>query len=521
VAVLQSRAPGGVDVDQEDASRARRAIDVPVAIVTTGAAIGSSALYWATHYNLTDDGYISLAYAKTLAFHGTWGMVPHHSANAATSPLNVLLMAAGIVLTRRPLLALGILFVVSYTIIGWSTARTARALDIPIIASPFAVAMLLLNPILLSSTGLESALYIALLAALLMCAVERREVAFGVVAGLALLTRLDTVLFVIPLLLFTPTLRRRSLRITAIAVAVALPWYLLRWLLAGSAIPDTFVIKTLQKAFGTVSFGNGMFRFMDGGNDIARWSFAPILFAGIATLGYFVVSAVLGDKIDPRFMCVAALAIGAVAYYAAYTALEVPAYHWYYNPVTGSATIVFALFVSAAARALSRLPIVSRWRLVPATFLIFVLPAFVVYRQERIEQRHGFVWRHAPIWYGNWAEPTYYRAAARDLRELLHDKTATGFGEIGALAFYCECGLIDQFSEESFAKPYIQTRIDEAGPLMRFLLDLNYANLDLKSPGIHIDYQLLYVPGFVAPAPLVWNTWSLPRGPGHLALVPN
>jgi hypothetical protein len=493
--------------------------DLPVAIATVAAAAMAAPLYWAVHYNLTDDAYITLAYAKTLAFHGTWGMVPHHSANAATSPLNVLMIALGTVVIRRPLLALGFVFVCSFTLVGWSIARVARALDIPIIVSPFAVALLLLNPIFLSATGLESAPYIALLATLLACAVERRPIAFGVVAGLGLLTRLDMVLFIIPLMLWTPDLRRKPVRPIGVAICVSLPWFVLRWFLAGSAIPDTFVIKTLQKAFGDVSFGNGPWRFISGAGDVARWSFAPILFGGIATTIFFLLAVTMGGRVE-RLMPVAALAIGGVAYYAAYTALRVPAYHWYYNPVTGVGTIVLVLFAGAAARGIARISAVRQWRVGWATLLVFALPALMLFREARVEQKHGIPWRHTPVFFGNWAEPEYYRIAGRALRHDVGTDTVASPPEIGTLAFYCECSIINEFSDTRFATPFIRERIAEAGPLLRFLLNANYENLDTHAAEPHIDDVLLYIPGFAPPAPFVWNTWSQAKGPGHLALVP-
>ena len=51
-----------------------------------------------------DDAYITLSYATTLAKSGIWGMAPDLTSNAATSPLNVILLAAIIKIVRAPLL---------------------------------------------------------------------------------------------------------------------------------------------------------------------------------------------------------------------------------------------------------------------------------------------------------------------------------------------------------------------------------------------------------------------------------
>lgn len=499
----------------------RRRIDVAVTAITALTALGSSLMYWAIHYNLTDDGYITLAYAKTLAFHGEWGMVPHHPANAATSPLNVMLIAAGTAVTRRPLLALGIVFVASFTVLAWSLAHCARALRLPVVSALVAVALLLFNPIFLSSTGLESALYAGLLGLLLVSAVDGRRVMFAIVAGLALLTRLDMVLFIVPLMLWTPPLRQRVWRTIGIAAGISAPFFILRWILAGSAIPDTFVIKTLQRAFvGNVSFGNGPFRYIDAAGDLARWSFAPVLFAGIATAVWLVAASGFGRHVDAKLMPVIAISIGGIAYYAAYTALQVPAYHWYYCPVIAAACIALGMLSGAAARLLGRAQWLrnGRWRAV--ALVVFALPVWLLYREDRVVQKHGLPWKATPVFFGNWAEPEYYRIAGRQLRFYLGDgRTATGPGEIGVLAFYCECGILDAFSDEHYARPLIQERIDDAAPTLRFLLETNYRNKNLHAPIPPVNFHIVYVPGWVAPGPYVWNLWSGPHGPGHLELI--
>ena len=78
--------------------------------------------------SLTDDCYITLAYAKNLAMHGEWGLVPGSPANSATSPLNVLLLGALTLVTRifgdpHPVLALGALNVLASATLGWGWMR--------------------------------------------------------------------------------------------------------------------------------------------------------------------------------------------------------------------------------------------------------------------------------------------------------------------------------------------------------------------------------------------------------------
>ena len=78
---------------------------------------------------LIDDSYITLAYARTFAEHGVWGMQPQLPGNAATSPLNVLLLAAVIVPTGQPVLAAGVLLVLALAVTGAALGGICAQLD--------------------------------------------------------------------------------------------------------------------------------------------------------------------------------------------------------------------------------------------------------------------------------------------------------------------------------------------------------------------------------------------------------
>ncbi len=86
--------------------------------------------------SLIDDSYITLAYAKNLALHLHWGLIPQEFSNSATSPLNVALLGALSALTRvlggvHPVLALGILSVASVVVMAWGWTRIIRVWQLP------------------------------------------------------------------------------------------------------------------------------------------------------------------------------------------------------------------------------------------------------------------------------------------------------------------------------------------------------------------------------------------------------
>ena len=221
-----------------------------------GAAALAGAAFWLAHQALIDDAYITLSYARNLATHLHWGLIPTEPANSATSPLNVLLLAAATVLLRLtgavyPIWGLGLVFVGSTVALAWWWSRVAIALRLSPMVPALGVTLVLLNPFVLSATGLEVLLIPTVLVGMLAAAVRGRPVAFGVLAGLAALTRLGLAVFVIPLALASAGVRRAWPRAGGVAIAVCLPWFAWSWWTFGSAIPDTFAIKTEQRGGAT------------------------------------------------------------------------------------------------------------------------------------------------------------------------------------------------------------------------------------------------------------------------------
>jgi hypothetical protein len=151
---------------------------------TAGVAVAATAVYLLVSRALIDDAYITMAYARNLAFHLHWGMIADETANSATSPLNVILLGAITAVVRDGVVAVGVLFVASAVLAAHWLAELAADTRLNPALPAVAVGTLLVNPLLLSTVGLEPYLTAALLAGLLRYGVARRPVAFGVLAGL-------------------------------------------------------------------------------------------------------------------------------------------------------------------------------------------------------------------------------------------------------------------------------------------------------------------------------------------------
>ncbi|MFL5780893.1 MAG: hypothetical protein ACJ760_06245 [Thermoleophilaceae bacterium] len=461
---------------------------------------------------LTDDAYITLAYAKNLALHLHWGLIPQETANTATSPLTVAVLATASEITRighgiHPVRALGVLVVVAWMAAGWGWTRVVRALEVPWIAAAIGVAVTLADPFLLSAVGLEVVFVPALLVVLLAVALEGRAVAFGVVAGAMLLTRLDLLVFVIVLGVGSPGIRAAWRRVLVVAGALALPWFAASWLLLGSAIPDTLVIKVEQTGrFGSLDYLTGPIDYLNGVPWLVSWAFAPALL-GLAGLAARLAPGRDRDR-DRRLAPVVALGVAGVVYYGAYCVLSVPPYHWYY--VTPIAALSTAAVVLSAdwMRAATRGP--RRSAVGAAPLAVLAVLAVVT---AATDVAHGVPWRSPPI-FGNAAIARDYARVGIALRPLVGDGTVEAPGEIGTLAYFCGCAILDEFSDRGRVVERVNRDLEHGPGFTRVALRLNYLWLDRDERPRRPRLKLVYSRG---PGP-GWRVWSPAYGRGHIEL---
>jgi hypothetical protein len=472
--------------------------------------------FWLVRGALIDDAYITIAYARNLAVDLHWGLIPTESANSATSPLNVLLIAGATDLIRlfglgtHPIWGLGVVFVGSAVAMAWWWSRIAVALRLPRLVPALGVALVLLNPFVLSAAGLEVLLISAMLVGLLAMAVCGRPLRFGVLSGLALLTRIDLVVFIIPLALASSGVRKRLLSAIAAGTAISLPWFAWSWWTFGSAIPDTFVIKTLQRSFGEWTFLNGLGLYWGRDELATAITVVPAVLGLVALIGWATGRLARRDLGRTGLLPAAALGAAGVAYYAVYSLLGVPPYQWYYVPSFAALSISLCVLLGAA---FCDRPAFRRAVAIPGIALVAVLVATNVVA----DVRGGVPWE-SPVIFGNWAIPADYARAGRQLGERVGSETVIAPPEIGTLAYYCRCSIVDAFADRGRVVPLIDDRIAEAGSVAGALLKLNYHRLDRDQKPRPARYQLVWEPG-PATNPDQWQTWSPAAGIGHLRLI--
>jgi hypothetical protein len=483
-----------------------------------GALLGA-AVFLVVRGSLTDDSYITLTYARNLAEHGEWGIIPGSPANSATSPLNVLLLGALTLVTRvaggsHPVVALGILTVLCGGVLGWAWLRIGRVLALPPAAGVLGVALVLLNPFVLSAVGLEVLLIPAVLVLLAACALEGRPVWFGVTAGLAVLTRIDLVVFVVVVAASAAAIRRRLLPAAGFAVLTAAPWFLVSWLAFGSFVPDTLVIKQAQASvFAPWSYSTGPMMYYLGWPVTVLVSFLPALVGVVALAGWAAARFAVRWPEFPPLGPVAGLAAGGVLHYLAYSFLGVGPFHWYYvAPVTATSAFAVAAFGSWYAQTRTR-PALRRGPPVLALGLTGVL----VLGGAGVDAAQGLPWK-SPVVFGNWASAEDYARVGTALGQRLDGASVASPGEIGTLAYFCRCAILDVFSDRGEAVSFVRNRIATAHPLMSLALQVNYHWLDRPAGAREADYRLEYAPG-PATGPDSWQVYSAAKGVGHFTLL--
>jgi len=234
----------------------------PAALWGLAGALAGAAVFVLAHDALGDDSYITLGYAKQLALHGHWGMLPDRPAHTATSVLNVWLLAAVTVVVRSPVVATGVVLAGALALAAvWLRGLAGAVGAHRGVTTALGLGLLATSPLLTSTVGLETYLAITLLVGVLRFALGGRWVLAGVLAGALVLARPDMGLFLLPIAAVVPWTGPRPWRSlgvgTGAAVAVALPWPVASWWLLGSALPDSLVAKVGAGAWG------GMWLFTD------------------------------------------------------------------------------------------------------------------------------------------------------------------------------------------------------------------------------------------------------------------
>jgi len=226
--------------------------------------ISISAIFY---FNFTaEDAYITYRYAENWVDIGSLVYNQGESINAMTSPLHAILSAAFFVSTRHTVLSnkiVAILLLLLSAFFIWIRFRNQPHWQV------LALILVLMPPSVLLWTfgGLETPILLFIVTVTVFL-VDRTQsfslfylCVIFLLAGLALLTRYDSILFFVPLIIYTGS-KAQSIKHVLIALLVAsiLPvaWFCVSILFYGDLLPTSFYVKTPTGDI-TQLFYNGLY----------------------------------------------------------------------------------------------------------------------------------------------------------------------------------------------------------------------------------------------------------------------
>lgn len=386
------------------------------------AAAGIAAYALALRHTFIDDAYIQFLYAETLVKHGTWGMIAGHAANTATSPLHVLLLAAASLLPGSTQLEAAILVAIELVAGCIILGALSRARFHSAYPGLLAAVALLVNPLVLSSFGLEGPAYVALFAGSLWALSEKRWPVLGLSLGLLVLTRPDgLVLAAIVLISVSGGWRWRGVVAGMMAVPL-LAWTVYAWWAIGSIVPESALIKTSQDWGGNWTFATGL--------ELYRRHYPIEVVASFALLPFALYALVrMRDRV---FVTIPA--VYALVHFVAYSLMAVPPYHWYYLHLVLATTLAGG---AGLWQLMEQRPV---WVLRGA-MLVMPLASLAVI---------GWPLQEAPI-HTNWGTPGQYEEIGGWIdANLPDDEPIMLVGEIGTLAYYSDRPLLNEFSDANW-----------------------------------------------------------------------
>jgi hypothetical protein len=368
-------------------------------------------------------------------------------------------------------------------------------------------ALLALNPLLISSTGLETQMAIALAIWLVGCLQRRQMIAAGVLLTALFLARPDLlVVGGLIALLMGPGLRNLVKMALASLISV-LPWLVFSWFVLGSFIPDTLIIKTGMSSWAGWDYRAGLILLA------SRFPTAVVLAVLPAAVGLvaWIIVLLARKRIGDNARVPVALGVTAIAYYTLYSLLGVPPFHWYYGMPIALLTVVtvlaagqFAVFLDEAG---GRGWVVALVLAVPA-----VLSGLLLVRTDQTQE--------VPIAVisTNWAAPQQYEQMSAPLREIVGDQAVTSPGEVGTLAYFCDCRIVDEFSDLGVVSQKVDEILAESSGAKKALLALNYAHRGRGLEPVEATYQMVWTPGGDPQDPFFgYSAW---RGPGVFVVEP-
>ena len=198
-----------------------------------------------------DDPYILIRYGQHLANGMGWNFNPGVATNnAVSSPLYVLLIAAGSSIGGSPETWSLWIYIVAWGLGGLVLARILFV-DGRRFAGWLACALYSVDPLLANARGMESSLYLLLIVGSIWAFQRDRWLVLGCLLALLAMARADAVLLAAALIGWL-WLRRRPAVLPVLGpfVAISAAWTAVLWAMTGHLLPSTLAAKIAQRDSG-------------------------------------------------------------------------------------------------------------------------------------------------------------------------------------------------------------------------------------------------------------------------------
>jgi hypothetical protein len=298
-----------------------------------------------------DDALITYRYAQNLLDGHGWVYDLHRStSDAATAPLYTLLLAIGGFLVGGIWRAATFLFCLTTAATGYLSFALLRRHSLTI-GGLGAACLMIVNPWLLVTRGMETSTFLALLLLATLLLDMQRYGLVGFVLAAATFVRGDAgIVAAVAFVLIVLRARRHLWRFVVGALAAAVPWLIFATLVIGSPIPDTFGAKTAQ---GESGFWGRGYIFVRGITQMSQafhftsWAWAALAIAIPGLLSVVVI------KDLRRGLGLFVLGV-ALIFFAYGFVFKTPAYHWYYGPQVALMALCGGVTIGIVARAATR-----------------------------------------------------------------------------------------------------------------------------------------------------------------------
>ena len=436
---------------------------------------------------LIDDTFITARYAYNLKNFGVWGLNSGWCSNTATSPLNVLILTGFLFLSKNIIAAVMAMTVAMYYMIAIALYTISKQIGGTIFYLVSFVG-LLFNPLLSSTFGMESMLYISLFLLAISLVLHKKFYALSICVAFLTLTRPDGILVFVLSLLCLPIFKagsvnhiklRMLLGYIGLYLLVIMPWFMFAWIKLGSFFPETLFIKMFQTRYESNCAWGGL-TFLTGFK--AYFIKYPWAFASSFSLLPFSAFLVISQKHKLNRQIISFLIVFSVIYWLAYCFLGVPPYHWYYIPLLPCCVLSGAMGISALFLNCRGRPTVT----LSSTLIIIML---LLFNLQCSLPRDRQVCIHS-----NWASLHDYRQIAKWLKKNIPENDPVKFqGEIGTLAYFSERTLIDAFSSDDTTQTVIRV-LKKRGKMIRAVGNVNfYWHKDQNIP-TDFHYELIGYP---------------------------